>query len=455
MKKNLLKKHILHSDKNLLNSSFKKCFKKTNFNILDQRFLLKNFLFKKKFFLIKSKFNYFSIIIKKNFKKTLSINFNFKYLYSEYSDKYFIKNFLLEEKIKIFYLNIAKIKCLLIIPNDFFSMCIHIIFGDKNLNSYKKNIYFHSIENNIYIINKIFDIILISFNQFLKENFFVSINYFFFNQVFASNFLKKDNLESYVFLVFQIIYGSIKNIIKICIPKDLLYQIMIKNNKYISGINRKNIKKIWNKKIEHEIKNIKYVLFINLTKNMFSLYFLLNLKIGDIIKIEKPIDVFGFIDNCMVLSGKYGIYNGYRAIRFMFFVNDIEKKIMSKKDGIDFFNKKNNKFIYDKNKKKICNIISEKNFVTDDDKKNNFIIFLKKMKEFMHIPISITINLGKKKISIKELLKLSEGSIIQLDEKDNIPLNIFVNDYLLALGELVIINEKYGIRIIKLLNYIK
>ncbi|VFP87883.1 Flagellar motor switch protein FliN [Buchnera aphidicola (Cinara piceae)] len=66
-------------------------------------------------------------------------------------------------------------------------------------------------------------------------------------------------------------------------------------------------------------------------------------------------------------------------------------------------------------------------------------------------PVSITIELGKKKITIKELLQLSQDSIIELEDKVDEPLNIYVNNHLIALGELVVHNEKYGVRIIKLL----
>ncbi|WP_075433669.1 flagellar motor switch protein FliN [Buchnera aphidicola] len=68
----------------------------------------------------------------------------------------------------------------------------------------------------------------------------------------------------------------------------------------------------------------------------------------------------------------------------------------------------------------------------------------------MSIPIYITIELGKKKLTIQELLKLSRGSILELEDKVDEPLNIIVNNRLIALGELVVHKEKYGVRIIKL-----
>uniref|UniRef100_A0A451DF11 Flagellar motor switch protein FliN n=1 Tax=Buchnera aphidicola (Cinara pseudotsugae) TaxID=2518978 RepID=A0A451DF11_9GAMM len=70
---------------------------------------------------------------------------------------------------------------------------------------------------------------------------------------------------------------------------------------------------------------------------------------------------------------------------------------------------------------------------------------------FMSIPVYITIELSKKKITIKDLLRLSSGSVLELEDKVDEPLNIYVNKCLIAIGELVVHNDKYGVRIIKLL----
>ncbi|VAX76269.1 flagellar motor switch protein FliN [Buchnera aphidicola] len=71
---------------------------------------------------------------------------------------------------------------------------------------------------------------------------------------------------------------------------------------------------------------------------------------------------------------------------------------------------------------------------------------------FMSVPLHLTVELGKKKITIQELLQLSNGSILALEDKVDEPLNIFVNNFLIALGELVVHNNKYGVRIIKLMS---
>ncbi|CAL4042018.1 Flagellar motor switch protein FliN [Buchnera aphidicola (Tetraneura ulmi)] len=68
------------------------------------------------------------------------------------------------------------------------------------------------------------------------------------------------------------------------------------------------------------------------------------------------------------------------------------------------------------------------------------------------IPIKLSVELGNKKISIKDFLKLSIGSILPLDKKIDKPLNIYINDYLIAEGEIVIIESKYGMRITKIIS---
>lgn len=71
------------------------------------------------------------------------------------------------------------------------------------------------------------------------------------------------------------------------------------------------------------------------------------------------------------------------------------------------------------------------------------------------IPVKISVELGNTKITIKEFLKLSEGSIFYLDKKVENSLNIFVNDYLIAEGEIVMIENQYGIRITKIVGSIE
>ncbi|MFC1596248.1 flagellar motor switch protein FliN [Candidatus Margulisiibacteriota bacterium] len=66
---------------------------------------------------------------------------------------------------------------------------------------------------------------------------------------------------------------------------------------------------------------------------------------------------------------------------------------------------------------------------------------------FAQIPIKITVELGQTKLSLQEVLELNEGSIIELDRLAGEPLDLVVNGQLIARGEVVAIDDNYGLRI--------
>ena len=65
----------------------------------------------------------------------------------------------------------------------------------------------------------------------------------------------------------------------------------------------------------------------------------------------------------------------------------------------------------------------------------------------LDIPIAISLQIGSTKISIRNLLKLNQGSVVELDRLAGEPLDVLVNGTLIAHGEVVVVNEKYGIRL--------
>ena len=69
------------------------------------------------------------------------------------------------------------------------------------------------------------------------------------------------------------------------------------------------------------------------------------------------------------------------------------------------------------------------------------------MDVIMEIPVVISMEVGKTNISIRNLLKLSQGSVVELDKFAGDPLDVFVNGTLIAHGEVVVVNEKFGIRL--------
>ncbi|MFE8048572.1 MULTISPECIES: flagellar motor switch protein FliN [Brenneria] len=65
----------------------------------------------------------------------------------------------------------------------------------------------------------------------------------------------------------------------------------------------------------------------------------------------------------------------------------------------------------------------------------------------MDIPVKLTVELGRTKMTIKELLHLSQGSVVPLEGLAGEPLDILINGYLIAQGEVVVVADKYGVRI--------
>lgn len=65
----------------------------------------------------------------------------------------------------------------------------------------------------------------------------------------------------------------------------------------------------------------------------------------------------------------------------------------------------------------------------------------------MDIPVSMTVELGRTKLSIRNLLQLAHGSVVELDGLAGEPLDVLINGTLVAQGEVVVVNDKFGIRL--------
>lgn len=65
----------------------------------------------------------------------------------------------------------------------------------------------------------------------------------------------------------------------------------------------------------------------------------------------------------------------------------------------------------------------------------------------LDIPVKLTVELGRTKMTIKELLRLSQGSVVALDGLAGEPLDVLINGYLIAQGEVVVVGDKFGVRI--------
>lgn len=65
----------------------------------------------------------------------------------------------------------------------------------------------------------------------------------------------------------------------------------------------------------------------------------------------------------------------------------------------------------------------------------------------LDIPVQLTVELGRTKIAIRNLLQLAQGSVVELDGLAGEPMDVLVNGCLIAQGEVVVVNDKFGIRL--------
>lgn len=70
----------------------------------------------------------------------------------------------------------------------------------------------------------------------------------------------------------------------------------------------------------------------------------------------------------------------------------------------------------------------------------------------MDIPVSLSLEVGKTSISIRKLLNLNQGSVIELDRLAGEPLDVLVNGTLIAHAEVVVVNDKFGLRLTDVIN---
>ncbi len=76
----------------------------------------------------------------------------------------------------------------------------------------------------------------------------------------------------------------------------------------------------------------------------------------------------------------------------------------------------------------------------------------RRLEFLLDVPLDITVELGRSRMSIQDLLALSPGSVIELDKMAGEALDILVNDRLIARGEAVVVNDKFGIRITEIVS---
>lgn len=89
----------------------------------------------------------------------------------------------------------------------------------------------------------------------------------------------------------------------------------------------------------------------------------------------------------------------------------------------------------------------EKAPITADEKR--------KLDTILDIPVTISMEVGRSKISIRNLLQLNQGSVVELERVAGEPLDVLVNGTLIAHGEVVVVNDKFGIRLTDVISQIE
>lgn len=84
-------------------------------------------------------------------------------------------------------------------------------------------------------------------------------------------------------------------------------------------------------------------------------------------------------------------------------------------------------------------LVDESTPITEDERR--------KLDTIMDIPVTISMEVGRTQISIRNLLQLNQGSVVELDRIAGEPLDVMVNGTLIAHGEVVVVNDKFGIRL--------
>jgi len=70
----------------------------------------------------------------------------------------------------------------------------------------------------------------------------------------------------------------------------------------------------------------------------------------------------------------------------------------------------------------------------------------------LDIPLEVTVELGSTKLIINRMLQLTQGSVVELDKAAGEPVEIFVNNKLLGKGEVVVVNDRFGVRITEIIS---
>ena len=90
--------------------------------------------------------------------------------------------------------------------------------------------------------------------------------------------------------------------------------------------------------------------------------------------------------------------------------------------------------------------------MSDTPEDNQTPLDKKNLDFILDIPLQVTVELGRTKLLVKDILQLNQGAVVELTKLAGEPLDIFVNSKLVARGEAVVVNEKFGVRLVDIVT---
>ena len=90
--------------------------------------------------------------------------------------------------------------------------------------------------------------------------------------------------------------------------------------------------------------------------------------------------------------------------------------------------------------------------MSDTPESNDTPLDKKNLDFILDIPLQVTVELGRTKLLVKDILQLNQGAVVELTKLAGEPLDIFVNSKLVARGEAVVVNEKFGVRLVDIVT---
>ena len=231
----------------------------------------------------------------------------------------------------------------------------------------------------------------------------------------------------------------------------------------------------WTRLLTKQIQVAEVNLVATLGEAPVTLGQILNMQVGDIISLEIPEAIVAEVDGLPVLECKYGVLNGQYALK----VNKILTLAAARSSCRSAAMAEEGQVSDDDRAAAMSEQGGAAAASTEDDwaaamaeqasaptqpqpqpaapsfeqftpgglagKPNN-------LEMILDIPVNLTVELGRTKIAIRSLLQLAQGSVVELDGLAGEPMNVLVNGCLIAQGEVVVVNDKFGIRLTDIIS---